>query len=1005
MKSYFLRLASLLGVLALLAGSEVVAKNGAKRLIARQTPQTNGLQDIVTWDEYSLKINGKRLMIFSGEIHPYRMPVQSLHLDIFQKVKSLGFNTVSFYVFWGIHEPKRGEISFDGFRDLQPFFDAAKEAGVYLIARPGPYINAETTGGGFPGWGTYTPGIWRTSNSTYVEAYEGYIKAVAEKIAANEITKGGPVILVQSENEYSGWYAPYSEDFVYEDKLMKSFIDAGVTVPITTNDAWPGGHYTSVDIYGYDSYPNGFDCSNPYTWKSDAVPEYFWGAHMDINPEDPNAVYEFQAGAFDGWGGAGYGACAILLGPEFERVFYKNQYAMSTTMFNLYMIFGGTNWGGIAHPGVYTSYDYGSAIAEDRTLREKYYELKLQANFLAVSPAYLTTRPQNIYNTAGAFTGNQALKTTQVLDVVGKKTGFYVVRQSDASSNALQTYRLTLPTSIGQLTIPTIGGSLALNGKDSKIHVVDYAAGSNTLVYSTAEIMTWATIDGRDIILLYGNAGELHETALKFSTSTPPAVKVLSGSATIKEKVLSGGALALQYTTNGQSVVQVGSNTLLYILDRANAYQFWVLHPPASGPMGQFEKENPIIVKGGYLLRSVAVKDGVLAIKGDLNGTANFEIIAPTKDSASVTFNGSPLSLTKTSYGTLTASRAASLPNVVVPNLSSLTWKTANSLPEILQSYSDSAWVTASHNSTVNPRKPATNVVLYAGDYGFHTGNILWRAHFSATGTETGFKVNVLGGAAFGYSVWLDSTFIGSWVGDAVHNQYEGTFKFPSSLANGSKHVITILQDHMGYEEDWTTGNDDFKAPRGINRYSFVGSTSTVVSTWKVTGNLGGESYVDRTRGPLNEGGLYGERQGWHLPGFNDASWATGTPTTGISAPGVSFYRTKFNLNIPQGVDYPLALVVSNSTTNPHFRSQFYVNGYQFGKYVNHIGPQLSFPVPQGILNYNGENTLAVSLWATDVTGAKLNSLDMKLTSKVESSMATVVNQPLTGWEYRRGAY
>lgn len=69
------------------------------------------------------------------------MPVQSLHLDIFQKIKSLGFNAVSFYVFWGLHEPKRGEISFEGFRDLQPFIDAALKAGIYLIARPGSYVH------------------------------------------------------------------------------------------------------------------------------------------------------------------------------------------------------------------------------------------------------------------------------------------------------------------------------------------------------------------------------------------------------------------------------------------------------------------------------------------------------------------------------------------------------------------------------------------------------------------------------------------------------------------------------------------------------------------------------------------------------------------------------------------------------------------------------------------------------------------------------------------------
>ncbi|KAF5322689.1 hypothetical protein D9619_001054 [Psilocybe cf. subviscida] len=1007
MNLLFLKLFSLLCAISVVAKSLRSAPSERRTVLPGQLVQSDGLQQNVTWDQYSFFINGKRLMIFSGEIHPYRMPVQSLHLDIFQKVKSMGFNAVSFYVFWGIHEPKRGEISFEGFRDLQPFFDAAKQAGIYLIARPGPYINAETTAGGFPGWGTYTPGLWRTSNSTYLDAYAGYIKAVGSKLAANEITKGGPVILVQSENEYSGIASPYTEDFVYESKLLQSLRAAGITVPTTTNDAWPGGHYTSVDVYGYDSYPNGFDCSHPYTWGSGSVPDGLWGSHMQFTPNVPNAVPEFQGGAFDGWGGSGYDTCYTLLGPEFERVFYKNEFAMSTTYLSLYMIFGGTNWGGIAHPGVYTSYDYGSAIGEDRTLREKYYELKLQANFLAVSPAYLTTRPKNMGSTQGAFTGNSALKTTQTLDVVGNKTGFYVVRQNDASVNTVQTYTLTVPTSLGSQKIPTIGGSLTLSGKDSKIHVVDYAAGGTTLLYSSAEIMTWATMDGRDIIILYGNAGELHETAIKFTTSAAPTVTVVSGNGSIKQKVLTNGgsALALQFTTNGQTIVQVGDKTLLYILDRANAYQFWVLHPPTSGALAQYSTENPIIVKGGYLLRSVALNGQTVALTGDLNSTATFEVIAP-KAYSQVSFNSASLTVTKSAYGTLlTSSRAPSLPSVTLPDLSQATWKSADSLPEIKSGYSDALWVTANHTTTVNPTRISTPTVLYAGDYGFHTGNILWRAHFSATGTETGFKVNIQGGSAFGYSVWLDSTFIGSWVGDAVHGSYQSTFNFPATLTKGSSHIITILQDHMGYEEDWTAATDSFKAPRGIMSYSFVGSSSTTVSMWKVTGNLGGESYVDTTRGPLNEGGLFGERQGWHLPGFNDAAWATGKPTTGISAPGVNFYRTTFNLNIPSGIDYPIAVVVTNSTVNPHFRSQIYVNGYQFGKFVNHVGPQKSFPVPQGILNYQGTNTLAVSLWAANAGGAKLDSLGLKVLSRVESTMPSVTNQPLTSWSARQGAY
>lgn len=168
--------------------------------------------------------------------------------------------------------------------------------------------------------------------------------------------------------------------------------------------------------------------------------------------------------------------------------------------------------------------------------------------------------------------------------------------------------------------------------------------------------------------------------------------------------------------------------------------------------------------------------------------------------------------------------------------------KTANSLPEIQANFSDAAWINANHTTTVNPTVPATPVVLYAGDYGFHTGNILWRAHFTSTGSETGFNVHIIGGSAVGFSVWLDSTFIGSWEGDAVHSDFTSALNFPAKLGKGSAHVLTILQDHMGYEEDWTAGSDAFKTPRGILNYSFIGSTTTTISAWKVAGNLGGES-------------------------------------------------------------------------------------------------------------------------------------------------------------------
>jgi len=92
---------------------------------------------------------------------------------------------------------------------------------------------------------------------------------------------------------------------------------------------------------------------------------------------------EFQGGAIDSWGGPGLEGCAAFINWEFQRVFYKNNFGNGITIFNQYMMYGGTNWGNLGQSGGYTSYDYGAAIMEDRTLfREKYYEAKLIAQFM-----------------------------------------------------------------------------------------------------------------------------------------------------------------------------------------------------------------------------------------------------------------------------------------------------------------------------------------------------------------------------------------------------------------------------------------------------------------------------------------------------------------------------------------------------------------------------------------------------------------------------------------------
>jgi hypothetical protein len=157
-----------------------------------------------------------------------------------------------------------------------------------------------------------------------------------------------------------------------------------------------------------------------------------------------------------------------------------------------------------------------------------------------------------------------------------------------------------------------------------------------------------------------------------------------------------------------------------------------------------------------------------------------------------------------------------------------------------------------------------------------------------------------------------------------------------SNATLASENVLFVIQDHMG--KDQTSGAVN---PRGIYNATLIGGGQ--FSSWKLTGNAGGEDNIDPVRGPYAEGGLHGERMGWHLPGFDDSKWEKGSPDVGLSTDGANFYRTVVPLNIPRGVDVSLGLLLG-SPTGSHLRVQIYVNGYMFGKYIPQIGNQIVFP-------------------------------------------------------------
>jgi len=568
-------------------------------------------------------------------------------------------------------------------------------------------------------------------------------------------------------------------------------------------------------------------------------------------------------------------------------------------------------------------------IAEDRTVgREKFSEAKLQANFFRVSPAYLVSRPRPI--TSGPYATNPNIAITRLDSSLNSTcTNFYIVRHADYNSTEVTPYKLVVNTSVGKVVIPQLGSNLTLGRRDSKIHVTDYDVGGRDLIYSTGEIFTWTKSVNTTVLVLYGGEGEVHEFA--FHGDVGAIFHVEGGGVNAQ---VNGSISIVQWTVSRRrQMVRFASGLDVYLLWRNMAYDYWT--PPST--TNHSTTEDMIVVKAGYLLRHATLSHRSLYLTGDVNTTTQVEVIAAPQHYDSVYFNNKEIS-GRFENGRWEGTVEYVAPNLTLHNFNTSDWRFIDSLPEIHPGYDDSRWTNCSHTTSNNPRNLSTPTSLYAGDYGYHSGSLLYRGYFTATVTNYNFSLTTQGGYAFGHSIWLNDTFIGSWAGSPSTSSYQQVFAL-LDLSEGAKYVITVLVDHMGLEQNTFLGQDMMKAPRGILNFSLSGHDNASFE-WKITGNLGGEQYLDHARGPLNEGGMFTERQGFHLPHAPTSEWRQRSPLQGIASAGVGFFYTSFNLSVPVGYDVPMSFVIGNVTVDDkpvsNFRLQLYINGYQFGKYSMH---------------------------------------------------------------------
>jgi beta-galactosidase GanA len=1047
----------------------------------------------VTFDHYSLMIDGQRVYLWGGEFHYWRLPSPDLWRDVLEKLKAAGVNAVSVYFDWAYHSPAPHVYDFSGVRDVDKLLDAAADVGVYVVARPGPYINAETDSGGFPAWVDTLKGRSRSSDADFQAASDEWLARIDPIIARHQYTTGGgSVILYQVENEYG-----FNTDAAYMEHTEQVVRSHGITVPLTHNyccgdSTWATGQ-GAVDIPGQDSYPQGFNCSDPTRWNG-------VGSLPRLRDDAPIYSPEFQGGSFDPWGGPGYENCRTLTGPDFEKVFYSNNIADGATMQSFYMAYGGTSWGWLPDPGaVYTSYDYGAAITEPRQLTTKYDEFKRLGYFVgAVAPLtktdafaaspptnpavleqarvnpddgtqFITVRHRDGTSTAtddthiavdigaragytwddadpavryagaawahaGAevpwtandyhatesysptagdsvaveFTGTAVrwissydanhgiadvyLDGAKVATVDGYSAGKATQQEFYAAHNLADgphTLRIEVtgtsnPAASGTFVVvdaidvpppgatyyPQVpqqpGTAITLAGRDAKVLVANYAMGGQRLAYSTSQIMTHARIGDRDVALLYGGEGQAGETVLRYPSR--PRVTVLAGDVNAAWDAARGD-LRLNYVHDGLARVLVtppgGTPLLLLLATDAQAATFWRAETAA----------GPVLVRGPYLLRSGRADHGQLALTGDTAAAGDVEVFAAAT-LRRVTWNGRGVAARRTAAGGLLGELGGPRP-VTLPGLGPWRYQAEN--PETAPDFDDSGWVVADHLTTNNPAPPATPPVLYADDYGFHHGDVWYRGRFRGTDKQTGISLAAITGRAGVYAAWLNGVYLGSAGGGAT------VLPFPAgALRVGRDNVLAVLVENMGHNQDFTA-NDSNKEPRGLTSASLAGAPLTAL-TWRVQGNTGGQSLVDPVRGPMSVTGLYGQRAGWSLPGYPDGGWSTvSLPHTMPAGPGVGWYRTTVDLHVPEGQDVSLGIRVDDDPAR-HYRAQIYVNGWLIGRYINDLGPQHGFPVPDGILRQDGRNTIAVAVWGTDA-GAGLGSVSLESYGNLASTL------------------
>lgn len=313
-------------------------------------------------------LDEKPFKILSGSIHYFRIPEEDWHHSLYN-LKALGFNTVETYIPWNFHETVEGHFDFSNQKDIRKFLLTAQELDLYAIVRPSPFICAEWEFGGLPAWLLKDRNMRiRSSDSKYLKKVNTYFKELFKVLTPLQIDNGGPIIMMQIENEYGS----FGEDYDYL-KTIKNFMEnEGATVPFVTSD----GSWKQCLQAGSMIQDNVLPTGN-FGSRTKVNFSNLKKFHEEYGKKWPLMCMEFWDGWFNRWG-------EEIIQRDGNDLASEVRDAVNIGSINLYMFHGGTNfgfWNGCSARGTrdlpqITSYDYHAPLDETGNPNDKYYALQ-----------------------------------------------------------------------------------------------------------------------------------------------------------------------------------------------------------------------------------------------------------------------------------------------------------------------------------------------------------------------------------------------------------------------------------------------------------------------------------------------------------------------------------------------------------------------------------------------------------------------------------------------------